>query len=251
MTIRTRLAEISDSEAIYRASALCLSAWNAGAKSFWMNSAGWRRSARHARPPSDIQLQWCGLLSSRVRATSRRRQPCRGPPGGRRGRARKPTVGSLACCCAPALSGHIVAAPPSERDELATLHSITSSARASNVGGTVDAERLGRLQVDDELELGRQLDRHFGWLLALEDAAGIDAGLAKLVRKVRSVAHQPAGFGKLAPMVQRGKRMARRQRDELHATADEQRVGTDQECIGPLFTQASQRPRRCRYLCWR
>ena len=26
-----------------------------------------------------------------------------------------------------------------------------------------------------------------------------------------------------------------RQRDELHAPGDEQRVGTDQECIGPLF----------------
>ena len=86
-----------------------------------------------------------------------------------------------------------------------------------------------------ELELGRQLDRHVGRFLALEDAAGIDAGLAKLVRKVRSVAHQPAGFGKFTPMVHRGKRMTRRQRDELHATGDEQHIGTDQECIGPLF----------------
>ena len=37
------------------------------------------------------------------------------------------------------------------------------------------ADRLGRLQVDDELEFGRQLDRHFGWLLALEDAADVTA----------------------------------------------------------------------------
>ena len=32
----------------------------------------------------------------------------------------------------------------------------------------VEAERFGRLQVDDELESGRQLDRHLGGLLALE-----------------------------------------------------------------------------------
>src|SRR6266567_8469689 len=83
-----------------------------------------------------------------------------------------------------------------------------------------EAERLSRLQVDDELEPGRQLDRHFSRFLALEDAAGVDASLAKLVRKARSVAHQPAGFGKLAPMVHRGKHMARRQCEELHTTGD-------------------------------
>ena len=38
-------------------------------------------------------------------------------------------------------------------------HSITSSARASSVGGTVEAERLGGGQADDEIELGRLLDR--------------------------------------------------------------------------------------------
>src|SRR5882757_6102232 len=68
-------------------------------------------------------------------------------------------------------------------------------------GRYFDADRFGRLRVDDELEPGRQLNRHVGRLLALEDAPSVDADLAKLVRKVRSVTHQPAGFGKLAPMV--------------------------------------------------
>src|SRR5262249_42755601 len=40
-----------------------------------------------------------------------------------------------------------------QRDELAPLHSITSSARASSVGGTSSANDPGRLQVDDELEV--------------------------------------------------------------------------------------------------
>ena len=41
----------------------------------------------------------------------------------------------FADCCACAASGH-AAAPAEQRDELAALHSITSSARASTVGGT-------------------------------------------------------------------------------------------------------------------
>ena len=38
-------------------------------------------------------------------------------------------------------------------------HSITSSARASRVGGTVEAEHPGGLEVDDKLEFGRLHDR--------------------------------------------------------------------------------------------
>ena len=55
------------------------------------------------------------------------------------------------------------------------------------------------------------------------------------VGQAAAVAHQPAGLGELAPVIQRGKHMARRQRNELNTTADEQCVGTDQKCIGPLF----------------
>ena len=49
-------------------------------------------------------------------------------------------------------------------------HSITSSARASSAAA-VEAERLGGLEVDDELELRRLLDRQIGRLLALENAS--------------------------------------------------------------------------------
>ena len=63
-------------------------------------------------------------------------------------------------------------------------HSITSSARASSVGGTVEAKRLGGLEVDDELEFGRLHHRQVGRLGALEDAAGIDADLTKHIGKL-------------------------------------------------------------------
>ena len=41
-----------------------------------------------------------------------------------------------------------------------------------------EAERLGGLEVDDQLELGRLLDRQIGRLGALEDLSGVNAGLA-------------------------------------------------------------------------
>ena len=70
--------------------------------------------------------------------------------------------------------------------------------------GHLDAESLGRLQVDDELEPGRQPDRHFGRFLALEDAARIDAGLAKPVRKESQdalIRERPARWNPVRPRV--------------------------------------------------
>ena len=86
-----------------------------------------------------------------------------------------------------------------QRDELAPLHSITSSARASSDGGMVEAERLGGLEVDDQLELGRLHHRQVGGLFALENPADVDAGLAISSGMIGSVAHQAAGIGEFAP----------------------------------------------------
>ena len=41
--------------------------------------------------------------------------------------------------------------------------------------GHFEAERLGSLQIDHQLEIGRLLDRQVGRLGALEDPSGIDA----------------------------------------------------------------------------
>jgi len=43
----------------------------------------------------------------------------------------------------------------------------------------IEAERLGRLDVDYELKFGRQYDRKLSWLVASENAASIDAGKEK------------------------------------------------------------------------
>jgi hypothetical protein len=67
-----------------------------------------------------------------------------------------------------------------------------------------DAERLGRLEVDDQLELGSVLDRQVGRLVTLENAAGVDPDLAKRVEIVRSITYQPAGHRGVASRVHRG-----------------------------------------------
>jgi len=47
----------------------------------------------------------------------------------------------------------------------------------------VEAERFGRLQVENELELGRLLDRQIGGLLAAQDAIDVRGSLSVLVGK--------------------------------------------------------------------
>ena len=62
-------------------------------------------------------------------------------------------------------------------------YSITSSA----------AERLGRLEIDDEFKLGWLHDRQVGRLFALEDTAGIDTSLTVgAVRFIPSLIRPPA-----------------------------------------------------------
>src|SRR5205809_3475308 len=60
-----------------------------------------------------------------------------------------------------------------------------------------EAERPGRLQVDDELEFGGLQDREVCGLGALEDLTGVGADLTKHVRTIGRVAHQPTDFDNL------------------------------------------------------
>ena len=71
-------------------------------------------------------------------------------------------------------------------------HSITSSARASSVGGISRPSALGSLEVDDQFELGRLHHRQVGGLFALENATDIDCKLTVGIRHTRPVAHEPA-----------------------------------------------------------
>src|SRR5262245_23107595 len=56
------------------------------------------------------------------------------------------------------------------------------------------AEHLRGLDVNDQREFRRLLHRHVCWRGALKDAAGIGEDLAKGVRNIAAVAHQPSGL---------------------------------------------------------
>ena len=94
--------------------------------------------------------------------------------------------------CARTEFGQSTAAPQNRVMNSRRSHSITSSARASSVGGTVEAESLGSLEVDRQLVLGRHLHRKVGWFLSLEDAIDVVGGLPVHVNCISPVGHQAA-----------------------------------------------------------
>src|SRR6516165_1544224 len=88
------------------------------------------------------------------------------------------------------------------------------------------------MNVDDKLKLSRLQHWKIGGLCALQDAAGIQADLMKHVRKIGSVAHQPASFYKFTVRVSRWNPVASRQGDKLDAAIGEECIGTDEEGVG-------------------
>src|SRR6516225_1325180 len=105
----------------------------------------------------------------------------------------------------------------------------------------LDAERPGRLQVDDELEFGRLHDREVCGLHALEDSAGIVADLAKHPRTIGRVAHQPTNFDKLAKAIGRGNPVAVREGDKLDTSAVEEYVAGDERGVGSVAHEGGER----------
>src|SRR5207245_11236293 len=76
----------------------------------------------------------------------------------------------------------------------------------------VETERLGGLEIDHQLKLGRLDHWQVGWFGALENFADVDAGLAIPIRKVASVTDQTAGVGVFALIIDRGQLVAGCQR---------------------------------------
>src|SRR5262249_48331732 len=88
--------------------------------------------------------------------------------------------------------------------------------------GYLDAERSGRLHVDDELEFGRLHDRQVGGLRTFEDLTAHYAYLTKPIRNSYPVAHQPSHLGIFTSGIDRRNRVAYREHRKLHAPAGEE-----------------------------
>ena len=76
-----------------------------------------------------------------------------------------------------------------------------------------EAERLRRLEVDDQFKLGG-LHREVGWLFALEDAVDVLGRAAIRVDVIRPIGNQAASGDEEAFVVDRGQLVPGRQRDD-------------------------------------
>src|SRR5262245_204326 len=79
----------------------------------------------------------------------------------------------------------------------------------------IEAERFGGCEVDDEIDLACQLNRHIGGCRPFENPASVDAGTTVGIGLARSVAHKDAGLGEAAKGTARRQRVANRQRGKL------------------------------------
>jgi len=100
-----------------------------------------------------------------------------------------------------------------------------------------EAERLGGLQVDHQIQLRGTLDRQLGRPFALENATGVDTGLPPSIKKVGSIAHKTTLFGSLAPRVSHRHSIARGQRRDLIAVNVKKPIATHEECVSSLLNE--------------
>ena len=74
-------------------------------------------------------------------------------------------------------------------------------------------------------------DWQVGRLCALEDAASVDTKLTIYLENACAIAHQTAGQRRVAPRIDRGQHMARRQRGKLDAPTEEEWVSGNQKRV--------------------
>src|SRR5262245_53644193 len=103
-----------------------------------------------------------------------------------------------------------------------------------------EAEPLGGLEVDDQLDFGDLLDRQVGGFLALENAARVEATQAKHVAEVGSIAHEASRGSEFGILVDRRNPVAECQCGELFDSAGEECVGNNDESAGAQLDQGRE-----------
>jgi len=103
-----------------------------------------------------------------------------------------------------------------------------------------EAERLGSLEVDDEIDFCDLLHREVGGFVALENAPSIDASLAVPIADAAAIAYQAAGHSVLTIWEHRGQRMADRQRRDLFRVSVEEGTGANQDRANALLRKSCE-----------
>src|SRR5439155_9287018 len=99
-----------------------------------------------------------------------------------------------------------------------------------------EAELLGHLEIDDQLDLGRLNNWQISRLRSFEDARGVETNLAIGVHEIRTVADESARCRELAKGVASGNCMMCCERNDLIALVRKETIGGCQEGIrAPLF----------------
>src|SRR6476659_10182453 len=84
-----------------------------------------------------------------------------------------------------------------------------------------EAECLHSLHIDDKFKLGCLQNRQVGGLVALENTAGVEAGLPVSIGPAGSVTHQTASCDELAGLINRRHSLSRCQAYDLFRPAIE------------------------------
>ena len=102
------------------------------------------------------------------------------------------------------------------------------------------AECFCGFEVDDQVKFGGLHDRQVGGLRAFEDLTSIDADLAPHGLSIRSVAHQPTSFDRLAVGKGCWNPVTRRERGELVTLAEKKSVGDNEEGVDLVAHEGSE-----------
>src|SRR4051812_11357729 len=76
-----------------------------------------------------------------------------------------------------------------------------------------DAERLGRLEIDDQIEFGGLHNRQIARLFAPQDSTGIATRFAVCFYEISAIGHESPSKDKLSPLVNCWYGMASRERN--------------------------------------
>ena len=92
-------------------------------------------------------------------------------------------------------------------------------------------ERLGGRQIDDEIELGRLLDRDLGRLRPAQNLVDKIGGASIQVQEVRSIGHQPSRFDELSNVEHRRQSRPQCQGVDANSISGYERVVADIKCL--------------------